>query len=81
MGATVEHMGVDHGGFHRSVPQELLDRTNIVALGQQMGGKAVTQGMATRVLGHTRLPQGLFEYPLNRAFVKVVASSRARARA
>lgn len=42
---SARHMGIDHGGLERCVPQELLDCPDIVALFQEMSGKAVTKGV------------------------------------
>ena len=38
-------MGVDHGGLEILVPQQFLNRPNIVPLLQQVRGKAVPEGM------------------------------------
>ena len=40
-------MRIHHGGFHIFVPEEFLDRPDVVALLQQMRGKTVSEGMAT----------------------------------
>ena len=42
--ATVQDMGVYHRGAHVGVSEQLLNRADIVAIVQQMGGK----GMAER---------------------------------
>lgn len=62
--ASVEHMGVDHGGVHISVPHQLLDRADVLATLQQMGSEGVTEGMrrgglmdaARQRLGHQHAP-------------------------
>ena len=43
--ASVEHMGVDHGGVYISVPHQLLDRADVLSTLQQMGSEGVTEGM------------------------------------
>ena len=43
-------MRIHHGGFHIFVPEELLDRPDVVALLQQMCGKTVAEGMAADAL-------------------------------
>jgi len=37
--AAVEHMGVDHGGAHILMAQQLLDGADVLAPLQQVGGK------------------------------------------
>ena len=37
-GAAVDHMGIDHGRVQVSVAQEFLDRADVLATLQQMGG-------------------------------------------
>lgn len=54
-GASIEHMGVDHGGAHVLVPQELLDGADVLPSLQQMGGKRVSEGMAAGLLGDSGL--------------------------
>jgi len=47
---AVEHMGVDHGGAHVLVAEQLLDGTDVVACLQQMSGEGVPKGVAPHVL-------------------------------
>jgi len=39
--AAVEHVGVDHGGLDVVVAEELLDGADVVAVAEEVGGKAV----------------------------------------
>ncbi len=39
---SVEHMGVDHGGFHVRVAEQLLHGANVLACLQKMRGKGMT---------------------------------------
>jgi hypothetical protein len=43
---AVEHMGIDHGGAHILVPEEFLDRVDVLLPFQEMGGKGVAQAVA-----------------------------------
>jgi len=58
-------MGIDHGRAHIRVAQELLDGPDVVAIFQEVGGKAVTQSMrATRLRNpclEPRILDGLLE--------------------
>ena len=49
--APVEDMRVNHGGTDVMVAQEFLDRPDVVALLQRVGGKRVTEGVAAHALG------------------------------
>ncbi len=49
--APVEDMRVDHGRTDVVVAQELLDRPDVMAIVQQVGGEGVTQGVAAHALG------------------------------
>ena len=50
-GASVEDVGVDHGGRHVAVPEQLLDGADVVAGFEEVGGEAVAQGVAGDPLG------------------------------
>jgi hypothetical protein len=39
--STIEHVGVDHGGLHALMTEELLHRPDVVAVRQQVGGEGV----------------------------------------
>jgi hypothetical protein len=44
--AFVEDMGVDHGGFHILMPQQFLHSADVVAILEQVRGKAMPKGVA-----------------------------------
>jgi hypothetical protein len=71
--STVEHMVIDHRGSDVVVPQEFLHGANVVAVLEQMGGEGVPKGMAGRTLVNPGLPNGVFDRPLDRALVDVMA--------
>ena len=52
--ASVEHMGVNHGGAYVFVTQEFLHRTNIVAGGQQVRGERVPECVTGDALREAR---------------------------
>ena len=57
-------MRVDHGGRHIAVAEKLLHRADIGARLQQVGGKAVAQGVNRNRLANARLGDGLLDSPL-----------------
>ena len=72
----IEHMRVDHSGRHIGMAQQGLHGTDIIIGLQQMGGKAVPQGMTPHPfvdLGSTSCP---LHRLLNRSFMQVVAAYR-----
>jgi hypothetical protein len=52
-------MGVNHGGSHILVAQELLNRADIVTILKQMCGKRMTEGVTGGILGDLRFHDGL----------------------
>ena len=65
-------MGVDHRGANVGVPQEFLDCANVVAVLKQMRRERVSQGVAGRTLVNPRLPNRVFDRPLDRALVDMM---------
>ena len=65
-------MGVDHRRAYVSVAQQLLDRPNIIAIFQQMGGKGVTERMTACRFGDPCFQSGFLEGPLQNGLVQVV---------
>jgi len=65
----VQHMGVDHGGAHIGMAQQLLHRANVVARLQQMRGKRMAQMHAAKTGFEVFLMQcpGLLQLPLQGA--------------
>jgi hypothetical protein len=44
-------MRIDHGRTDIVMAQELLDRPDVMAIVQQVGGEGMTEGVATHALG------------------------------
>lgn len=44
---TIENMRINHGGADVFVSQKVLHSADIITVGQQVGGEAVSQSMAT----------------------------------
>jgi hypothetical protein len=73
-GATVEDVGVDHGGRDVAVTEKLLDGSDVVAGLEEVGGEAVPEGVAGGRFGEVSgLTTGV-EGALEDCFVEVVAS-------
>jgi len=51
-------MRVDHGCADIVVAQELLDRSDVVPIVQQMGGEGVAEGVTAYALGDARGVRG-----------------------
>jgi hypothetical protein len=65
--APAEDMGVDHGGGHVSVPQELLDGPDVLAVLQQMRGEPVSCGLrAPWISPNTARPARAMTWPDSR---------------
>jgi hypothetical protein len=71
-GVPIEDMGVDHGGGHILVPQQLLHGPDIVAIFKEVSSEGMPEGMTRSRLGNTRPTDGLLHDPLNGGFVVVV---------
>jgi len=80
MAAAIQHMGINHGGGDIGVTQELLDGADVVAAFQQMGGKAVTQGMTVDPLTDRGRHGRLFDALLQAVFMDMVPPGLAAAR-
>jgi hypothetical protein len=74
-----QHMGVNHGGAHIAVAQQLLHGANIGACLQQVRGKAVAQSVHRGVFGNARLHQRSFESATHSLIKQVVAPLHASA--
>jgi hypothetical protein len=66
---------VDHRGLHAPVPQELLDRPDVVPTYEQMGREGMAERMAGRVLGDADLARCIVEGSLDRPLVEMMATS------
>jgi hypothetical protein len=73
-------MGVDHGGAHIRVAEQLLHRANVVARLQQMRGKGVAQRVRRGRFVNPGLGHGTLERALKSAVRQVVALDQAAAR-
>jgi hypothetical protein len=73
--APVEDVSVDHGGADVVVAQELLDRSDVMAILQQMGGEGVPECVAAHALGDARSKGGGPDGTLEDGFVKVMTSA------
>jgi hypothetical protein len=71
-------MGVDLGGLHVAVPHQLLHGPDVVTGLQQVGGKAVAQGMGRRRLAEAGGPHRLLERPLDPGGIDMVPFHPAR---
>ncbi len=59
--ATVENVGVDHGGAHVPMSQEFLDRADVLPALQQMCGERVSQGVRAGRFCHLSAVNGRLE--------------------
>jgi hypothetical protein len=59
--AALEDMGVDHGGLHVFVTEQLLNCANIVVVLQKVGSKGMTKRVRSDMLVNFRKPRGLFD--------------------
>ena len=66
-------MGVDHGGAHVFMAEELLDGTDVVTVLEQVGGKTVAKGVGGDALVKACFLNGLFNGTLEGGWVEVMA--------
>jgi hypothetical protein len=55
---SIEHMGVDHGGLHIFMTQQLLNCADVIAVFQQVGRETMTKRMASDSFLDTSLSHG-----------------------
>ena len=72
--ATVQDMGVNHGGTDVGVSEKLLNCANIVAIFQQMGGKGMAHGVRAGWLPDAPLEPPIFDGLLEDRFMEVVSA-------
>ncbi len=70
--AAIEDVCVDHGGADVVVAEEFLDRADVVAALEEVGGEGVPQGVTARGLGDVGAADGLLDGPLQHRLVEVV---------
>lgn len=67
-------MGIYHGRGHVLVPEQCLNSADIRAALQQMGGKAVPEGMGAHFLADSFLPDGGLDSLVDDARVNMMAA-------
>ena len=70
---AIQDVGVDHGGLHVLVAEQLLDSADVVAAFEEMGGKAVAEGMRGDRLVHLCPTGCLFDSFLQAGLAQVMA--------
>jgi len=63
-GAFVEYVGVDHGRADVGVAQEFLDGTDVVTVFKELGGKGVSERVATGMFLDAGKHDGVADCPL-----------------
>ncbi len=71
---ALDRVGVDHRCPYIAVPQEFLDRANIVVRLQKMASIAVPQGMGRCALGDRRLLYRLLDRFLHKGIVQMITA-------
>jgi hypothetical protein len=71
---------INHGGGYILVTEQFLNGAYVGARFEQVGGKAVSNGVGGSRLGYSCSPGGSFDGALQQAFVKMMAANGARAR-
>jgi hypothetical protein len=72
---TTHDVCVDHGRVDAAVPQQLLDRPNVIAVLDEMRGERMSEGVAVDVAFHSSGARGLRHGPLNDSLVQVMATN------
>ena len=67
-------MGINHRCAHILVPQQLLDRSNIITILKQMSSEAVPECMARHVLNKPGLCHCLFYSLLDKGFMYMMTA-------
>lgn len=70
--ASIEDMRIDHGRTDVLMPKELLNRSNIVPVFQQVRREGVAERMATGRLDDPGFPNSFFDRPLQDGFVEMM---------
>ena len=73
--APVQDVSVDHGRADVVVAQELLDRPDVVAIFQQMGGERVAKRVTVYPFGSTRAKGCRLHRALQNRLVKMMAAA------
>ena len=72
MPVFADYVGIYHRCSYIRMPQEILDRANIVTGLQQKSRKGMAQIMAARMFINLRLPNGVIESTLQRALTHMM---------
>jgi hypothetical protein len=72
---AVENVRVDHRRAYIAMPQQFLDRPEVVTVLEEVSGKRVTEGVAGDMLFHICRRRRLFHRALKDGFVEVVPVS------
>jgi hypothetical protein len=73
-------VGVDHGGGHIVVPEQVLNSADVGAALKQVGGEGMTKGMGADVLRQTGTANRHLEGLVDDAGVNMMAAGEARPR-
>ncbi len=65
-------MGIDHRCADIPMPEQLLNRLDVVALFEQVGGEGMPKRVTTGGLRNPGFPAGLFDSPLQDGFVAMM---------
>ena len=65
-------MRVDHGRLHVGVSKKILNGADVIACFDQMGGKAVAQGVYGGSFGDAQITNRLIDTPLEGCWIQVV---------
>ena len=76
----VQYVGVNHSRRNVSVAEQLLHATDVLAFFQQVGGEAVSKGVAAGGFAHICLPDGELDRVLQIFFRDMMAAYFFRAR-
>ena len=74
MTAAIQHMSINHRCAHILMPQQFLDRSNIITILKQMSGEAVPECMARHVLDKASLRYGLLYSLLDNGLVDMMTA-------
>ena len=73
--SALQDVGVDHRRLHVLVAEEFLNRADVVAVGGQVGGEAMAQGVRGDVFVDAGLAGGIAHGALDGAGVDVILAT------
>lgn len=74
--ASLQDMGVDHGGTNILMPKKFLNRSYIIAVLEQVGGEGVSEGVACGTFADASLLNGHLDITLQPRRVKMMTTLR-----